>query len=180
MFRNSNENKRLNSFCWKSFYCTIVLTIETQLTIETFQTAKPKAFQAILTMNKPFTILLTALLFACATAATRNDATIGFSKVKHDFGMIPNKKEVACTFEFTNTGKTALVIYDVKTSCGCTVPEWTRKPILPGEKGWLKIKYDAAFPGVFHKTVEVIYNGTGSPVSLEINGEVEYPENSEL
>jgi hypothetical protein len=88
--------------------------------------------------------------------------------------MVPFKKEAACTFEFSNTGKSALVISDVKTSCGCTVPEWPQKPILPGEKGLLKIRYDAAFPGVFHKTVEVIYNGTGSPVTLEIYGEVEY------
>lgn len=131
-------------------------------------------------MNKFYSIVLLILLGACATAVTRNDASIGFAIKKHDFGAIQYKKEAACAFEFSNTGKSALVIYDVKTSCGCTVPEWTRKPILPGEKGWLKIKYDAAFPGVFHKTVEVIYNGTGSPVNLEINGEVEYPEESEL
>ncbi|MCK9641547.1 MAG: DUF1573 domain-containing protein [Prolixibacteraceae bacterium] len=131
-------------------------------------------------MYKPFTLLLAVLFFACGTPAVRNDASIGFAIAKHNFGKIPFKKEASCTFEFSNTGKTALVIYDVKTSCGCTVPEWPRKPILPGEKGLLKIKYDAAFPGVFHKTVEVIYNGTGSPASLEINGEVEYPENIEL
>lgn len=131
-------------------------------------------------MNKFYPIALFILLGACATAVTRNDASIGFATTKHDFGKIPFKKEVACTFEFSNTGKSALVIYDVKTSCGCTVPESTRKPILPGEKGLLKIKYDAAFPGVFHKTAEVTYNGPGSPASLEINGEVEYPENREL
>lgn len=131
-------------------------------------------------MNKFYSIILLIMMGACATAVTRNDTSIGFAIMKHDFGKIPFKKEAACTFEFSNTGKSALVIYDVKTSCGCTVPEWTRKPILPGEKGWLKIKYDAAFPGVFLKTAEVIYNGTGSPATLEINGETEYPENSEL
>ena len=131
-------------------------------------------------MNKFYSIVLLILLGACATPVTRNDATIGFAIIKHDFGTLPFKKEAACTFEFSNTGKSALIIFDVKTSCGCTVPEWTRKPILPGETGWLKIKYDAASPGLFHKTVEVIYNGTGSPVSLEINGEVAYPENSGL
>ncbi|MCK9413573.1 MAG: DUF1573 domain-containing protein [Prolixibacteraceae bacterium] len=125
-------------------------------------------------MNKFYSIVLLILFGACATPVVRNDASIGFAITKHDFGMVPFKKEAACTFEFSNTGKSALVISDVKTSCGCTVPEWPQKPILPGEKGLLKIRYDAAFPGVFHKTVEVIYNGTGSPVTLEIYGEVEY------
>jgi len=73
-----------------------------------------------------------------------------------------------------------LIISDVQTSCGCTVPEWTKEPLRSGKKGMLTIKYDAAFPGVFHKTVEVTYNGPDSPVSLEISGEVEYPENGEL
>jgi len=42
---------------------------------------------------------------------------------------------------------------DVKTSCGCTIPEWPRKPVKPGAKGEIKVKYDAAFPGVFqHQT----------------------------
>jgi hypothetical protein len=131
-------------------------------------------------MNKPIIVLLFALLCNCNTPVTNNDASIGFNKEKHNFGTIPYKKEVAYTFEYANTGKSALVIYDVKTSCGCTVPEWTRSPILPGEKGFLKIKYDASFPGVFIKNVEVTYNGPGSPVNLEINGSVEYPENSKL
>ena len=131
-------------------------------------------------MNKFFSIVFLILLVACSTPVTRNDASIGFNKKKHDFGTIAFKKEATCTFEFSNTGKSALVIYDVKTSCGCTVPKWTKEPILPGKKGILTIKYDATFPGEFHKTVEVTYNGPGSPVILELKGEVEYPENSKL
>lgn len=121
-------------------------------------------------MNKFYSFVFLVLLSACSTTVTRNDASIGFNKEKHDFGTIAYKKEAACTFEFSNTGKSVLIIYDVKTSCGCTVPEWTKEPILPGKKGLLKIKYDAAFPGVFRKTIDVTYNGSGSPVSLEING----------
>lgn len=127
-------------------------------------------------MNKLYTILLPILLYACSSTVVRNDASIGFGKEKHDFGSIPYKKETIFSFEFTNPGKTMLVINDVKTSCGCTVPQWSKEPIRPGGKGLIKIKYDAAFPGVFHKTVEVFYNGPGSPDSLEIKGEVEYPD----
>jgi len=129
-------------------------------------------------MNKFHSIVLFILLTACSTTVTSNDASIGFNKEKHDFGIIAHRKVADCTFEFLNTGKSLLIIYEVKTSCGCTVPEWTKEPIRPGKKGLLKIKYDAAFPGVFHKTVEVIYNGPDSPFSLEINGEVEYPDQS--
>jgi hypothetical protein len=127
-------------------------------------------------MKKLFSLLLVALLCNCTTSVVRNDASIGFTITKHDFGTLPFNKEAECTFEFSNTGKSALVIYEVKTNCGCTVPKWPRKPILPGEKGFLKIKYDAAYSGLFYKTVEVIYNGTGSPVTLTIYGDVKYPE----
>lgn len=120
------------------------------------------------------------LLLACSPAVIRNDASIGFGKEKHDFGTIAYKKEANYSFEFTNTGKSPLIISEVKTSCGCTVPEWTKAPIRSGEKGQIKITYDAAFPGVFHKTVEVFYNGAGSPFSLEIKGEVAYPKDNQL
>lgn len=127
-------------------------------------------------MNKHFAVLLFVLLCSCSATVTRNDASINFGEVKHDFGTVSYKKETTCAFEFSNSGKTMLIINDVKTSCGCTVPEWPKEPISPGDKGTIKIKYNAAFPGVFHKTVEVFYNGPGSPAKLEIKGEVEYPE----
>jgi hypothetical protein len=130
-------------------------------------------------MNQYVSILIMAIFYSCSPAVTRNDASIGFSNEKHDFGTIPYKKEATYSFEFSNPGKTPLIINNVKTSCGCTVPEWTKAPIRPDGTGQVKIKYDAAFPGVFHKTVEVFYNGAGSPDSLEIKGEVEYPENDQ-
>ena len=113
------------------------------------------------------------LMWACSDKVNSNNGSIGFSEEKHDFGKLPFKKEAMYSFEFSNTGKSMLVIYDVKTSCGCAVPEWTKKPIRPGKKGQLRIKYDAGYSGVFHKTAEVFYNGPGSPVKLEIEGEVE-------
>lgn len=131
-------------------------------------------------MNKLIVALMLFLFCACSPVVIRNDASINISAEKHDFGTIPYKKEAIYSFEFTNPGKTPLIINDVKTSCGCTVPEWPREPIRPGEKGQIKIKYDAAFPGVFHKTITVFYNGSASPHNLEIKGEVEYPEDNQL
>lgn len=127
-------------------------------------------------MNKHLSVLILLFMCACSATVSRNDASISFSEDKHDFGTIPYKKEAVYSFEFTNSGKTMLLINDVKTSCGCTVPEWSKKPIRPGNKGQITIKYDAAFPGVFHKTIDVVFNGAGSPYLLEIKGDVDYPE----
>lgn len=131
-------------------------------------------------INKYLMGMLLFIFLACSPVITRNDASITFGKENHDFGTIPYKKEATYSFQFTNPGKTPLIINDVKTSCGCTVPDWPKKLIKPGANGEITIKYDAAFPGVFHKTVEVFYNGPDSPDSLEIKGEVKYPEENQL
>ena len=116
------------------------------------------------------------LLTACSTPAIRNDANIRFSEQEHDFGSLAQKKAVEYQFEFINPGETPLLISDVKTSCGCTVAEWTRTPVKPGKSGIINIGYDAEFPGVFNKEIYVHYNGPNSPVVLKIRGEVQYPD----
>lgn len=124
-------------------------------------------------MNKQITVLILFLLIACTNEPIRNDASIKFAKKQFDFRTIPLKRVRACSFEFTNPGNTPLMVLDVKTSCDCIVPEWSEKPILPEEKGSITINYYGEFPGVFHKTISVFYNGAGSPIELEIKGEVE-------
>lgn len=132
-------------------------------------------------MKVLITIVLATIMFACSlSVSTNTDASISFTELTHDFGILTYKKEAECVFEFSNPGKTPLVIYEVKTSCGCTVPEWTRKPIKPNCKGAIKIKYDADFPGVFNKTISVYYNGKNSPNTLRIHGQVNYPEEMEV
>ncbi|MBW6537079.1 MAG: DUF1573 domain-containing protein [Mariniphaga sp.] len=111
-------------------------------------------------------------IFSCSSPVTRNDAVILFKGQEYDFGTISLKEEVYYGFEFSNPGKTPLVISNVKTSCGCTIPEWPQKPVKPGTKGEIKVAYDAAFPGVFHKTITVYFNGKDSPVQLSIKGQV--------
>ena len=131
-------------------------------------------------MIKYFSLIISFLILtACTTTVDNNDALIGFAKIKHDFGKVPYEKQASYTFDFSNKGKTLLVIQDVMTSCGCTVPEWTKKPIQPGRKGIVKIKFDANAVGIFHKTVKVFFNGPDSPVYLEILGEVQYTEGKE-
>ncbi len=111
-------------------------------------------------------------LISCSTPVTRNDAVIRFNRQEHDFGAITLKEEVYYGFEFSNPGKTPLVISNIKTSCGCTIPEWPRKSVKPGAIGEIKVAYDAVSPGVFHKTITVYFNRKDSPVQLSIKGQV--------
>ncbi len=136
----------------------------------------------ISTNNQSNVLLILVFLViavSCSPTEIMRDAEINVSSKEHNFNSLPYKKEAEYSFQFTNPGKTPLLIFDVKTSCGCTVPEWTKKPIKPGKSGEIKIKYDAAFPGVFHKEILVYYNGQDSPVKLSIKGQVEYPDDLE-
>ena len=128
---------------------------------------------------KLFACIFLLVIIACSSPSINNNARIEFNCSDHNFGIFPFRKEAEYSFQFTNPGKTPLVIFDVKTSCGCTVPEWSKKPAKPGMGGEIKVKYDAVFPGVFHKTITVHYNGKESPVTLSIKGQVEYPDDLE-
>lgn len=98
---------------------------------------------------------------------------IEFEATVHDFGRIPLQSDATCEFEFTNTGSVPLVLSQVKASCGCTVPEWPREPILPGEKGIIKVKYTTVNrPNVINKAVIVHSNADNNQVILRIRGEV--------
>lgn len=76
--------------------------------------------------------------------AKREDlAEMTFKTTEHNFGDILEHQKVETIFEFTNTGKVDLLINDCVASCGCTVPEWPRQPIKPGEGGKIKVIFDS-------------------------------------
>ena len=66
-----------------------------------------------------------------------------FDKTMHEFGTILWKNPVTATFKITNKGDKPLVISNVTTSCGCTVTDWTKSPILPGKTGEVSSTFDA-------------------------------------
>jgi hypothetical protein len=128
------------------------------------------------TTNKLITLLV-LLLFACRPAVKQGvQTTIGFDQLEIDMGKLDYKMPETVEISFLNTGEHALVIYKVEASCGCTVPEWSKKPVKPGKKGQISVTYDSEFPGRFQKTIEVHYNGDGSPENIVIKGEVNYNE----
>ncbi|MEJ5266558.1 MAG: DUF1573 domain-containing protein [Bacteroidales bacterium] len=101
-------------------------------------------------------------------------ASISWDKTVHNFGTF--KEEAGpqtCTFTFTNTGNEVLYLTDVKASCGCTTPEWTKEPVKPGEKGFVKATYDPKNrPGKFNKSITVSSNADVATSMLRIEGEV--------
>ena len=99
-------------------------------------------------------------------------AIFNWSVTSFDFGKIKKGQPVTEEFSFTNDGNVPLVITTVKASCGCTVTDYSKDPIAPGEKGFVKATYNAANVGPFHKTVTVNANTEEGVVQLIIKGEV--------
>lgn len=99
-------------------------------------------------------------------------AKIKFQEEVHNFDtIIIDSNSYSCQFHFTNTGTAPLIITDVITSCGCTAAEWPTKPIKPGSKGAIEVKYNASETGSFVKTILVKSNDTTNPKkALQIKG----------
>jgi hypothetical protein len=105
--------------------------------------------------------------------AVTNGPEITFEKTTHDYGTMFMNADGAYEFVFTNTGNEPLILSQPRSSCGCTVPAWPRKPILPGEQEKIKVTYNTAIRGRFQKTVTIMSNATKSKtVVLTIKGEV--------
>ena len=98
--------------------------------------------------------------------------TIVFAKTIHDYGTIVQGADGNCEFKFTNKSKEPLVLSNVTSSCGCTVPVWPREPIAPGKSGSIKVKYDTNRVGLINKSITVNSNAANNPVMLQIKGNV--------
>lgn len=99
-------------------------------------------------------------------------AKIDFKSTVIDYGEIAHGSNGIRVFEFTNTGNAPLVISKVTSSCGCTVPSWTKEPIAPGASGRIEVKYDTKRPGPIRKTITVTSNAETPNVALKIKGKV--------
>lgn len=122
-------------------------------------------------------IILMTMMLLCGLTATmaQKQAEIKFDKLMHDFGKFSESDPVVtCVFSFTNTGDAPLVINQAMPSCGCTVPEFTKQPIQPGEKGEIKVTYNGQgkFPGHFKKSITVRTNAKVEMTRLYIEGEM--------
>ena len=106
------------------------------------------------------------------TVKTIGTAAIAWKSELIDLGEIPQNKPKSIDFEFKNTGKTAVVITNVKASCGCTATDYTKTPIQPGQTAKVTATYNAAAKGAFTKTVTVTTNAEETPKVLSFKGTV--------
>jgi hypothetical protein len=101
------------------------------------------------------------------TEVTMDKTIIDFKKVKY-------KAQIEGSFEISNIGTSNLFIQDVISDCHCTAPYWDTKPISPGSKSIIKVRYDSTIIGSFYKTVKVNVNTKKTPLVLAIKGIVAY------
>ena len=131
-----------------------------------------------------FSLVAFFAAFSCSQVSEKissksQGAVIEFETNEHDFGTIPYKGNGTYEFVFTNTGKVPLVLKNVRSSCGCTVPEWPKDPVKKGEKGRIKVSYNTRITGTFSKSISVVSNSGDTPVVLVIKGKVE-PEERDI
>jgi hypothetical protein len=129
------------------------------------------------------TILLISILvftFVYANAQQQSKKTdeninapeIKFETTVHDYGTIPLNGDGNCEFKFTNTGKEPLILSNVRSSCGCTVPKWPKDPILPGKSNSIIVKYNTHRAGIINRQVTVNSNAKIHTIVLYIKGKV--------
>ncbi len=99
-------------------------------------------------------------------------ADIKFDKMVHDYGNINQGDNGECVFKFKNTGKEPLIITMCQGSCGCTVPQCPKDPILPGKTGEIKVKYDSNRVGPISKSVTVQSNAKSGTQTIQIKGNI--------
>ena len=100
-----------------------------------------------------------------------------FETEEIDFGTIQKGANGERVFTFKNTGTVPIIIAEVKTSCGCTVPSKPKGPIMPGAMSQIEVKYDTKRIGAFSKTITVLSNASEPRKMLKIKGKVVDPEN---
>ncbi|MTG97704.1 MULTISPECIES: DUF1573 domain-containing protein [Myroides] len=131
-------------------------------------------------MKKSLLLICTVALFAVACDGKKEDATkridvenankvesqvkntkfpkVKFDRLSHDFGNVKNNDAVYTEFELTNVGEDDLVIINAEASCGCTVPEYQKTPIKPGETSKIKVRFQQSQQGLQQKTITLTTN----------------------
>ena len=106
-------------------------------------------------------------------APTGPTTVMSFPEAEFDFGTVTSGEKVEHAYKFTNTGTEPLIISDAKGSCGCTVPEWPKEPIAPGESSQIMVRFDSSNKsGNQSKRVTLTANTSPAQTFLTIKGQV--------
>ena len=117
-----------------------------------------------------FVWILSVLMSLGLNLNAQDNKFIKFKETVHDFGEIKEGVEQAShEFKFTNVGNTAIKLVDVKPSCGCTTPDWTKDEVAPGKEGIVKATYSTTNrPGPFLKTITVKAQSTDGQEEVHV------------
>jgi len=108
-----------------------------------------------------------------AEVPTGPTTTMTFKETEFDFGTITEGEKVSHTYLFTNTGSEPLILSNAKGSCGCTVPQWPREPIAPGETAEVTVEFNSANKrGKKNQKVTITANTTPPQTFIYLKGEV--------
>ncbi len=108
--------------------------------------------------------------------ANGNLPQIKFEEEIHDFGKITQGEKVSYAFKFTNTGKSNLIISSAAGSCGCTVPEWPKEPVLPGKEGKVNVVFSSeGKSGLQEKTITIVTNCEPNTQVIRIKTDIIVP-----
>ena len=131
-------------------------------------------------MKKLIAVLFVGMMSLGLYAQDKKVAKIEFKTELIDYGTIEKGADGVRVFEFTNTGNAPLIISNVKSTCGCTVPKKPKEPIMPGETGEIEVKYDTNRVNPIRKTITVISNAERPTVALKIKGLVVDPSKTSV
>ena len=121
--------------------------------------------------------ILALVNFAQTTPAATTGAVISLDKEVHNYGTIKKNADGVCYFTIVNTGTEPLTITKAKGSCGCTVPDWPKEAIAPGDTAKMKVSYATNRVGTINKTVTITSNAVNSPrKTVRIRGKVLPPD----
>ena len=124
-------------------------------------------------MKKRLLTLLAAVVCMGGMSVSAQ-AVLKLDTTNHNFGKFDENTPVTHVFKFQNTGDEPLVIHQALSSCGCTIPKFTKDPILPGKSGEIKVTYNGKgkYPGHFKKAITIRSNASNKLVRLYIEGEM--------
>lgn len=109
-----------------------------------------------------------------AAAQSHALTTLALAQQTHDFGVVKKGEKVEHVYELTNTGENPLIISEVKPGCGCTAPDYTKEPIMPGQTGKITLSFDSSsFDGLVNKQAEVYANVETAPVVIGFSADVQ-------
>ena len=133
-----------------------------------------------------FSILIAAMAILIGASSAQaqewhpvKGMNISLNELNHDFGTHPQYTKTEFEFLIRNDSTETFVIKNITTSCGCTTPTYSKRPVKSGKTATVKVAYDASRIGIFSKTIYVYTNFSTEPIELNINGTMEETDKKE-